>query len=110
MCICAYPMSLTSATSILIRKISVILQGVICESRISNSFVRFAPRFIFKSVKISVLIVKIIKGKIKVELSKDIDPLKITLEKAKELIEKKTPKKKAPAKRKTAAKKKTTKK
>jgi len=37
----------------------------------------------------------IIKGKIKVELSKDIDPTKITLAKAKEMIEKKTPKKKA---------------
>jgi len=37
----------------------------------------------------------IIKGKIKVELSKDIDPTKISLAKAKEMIEKKTPKKKA---------------
>ncbi len=46
----------------------------------------------------------IIKGKIKVEIGKEVDPLKVTLEKAKELIEKKTPKKKAPAKKKTAKK------
>lgn len=43
----------------------------------------------------------IIKGKIKVEIGKEVDPLKVTLEKAKELIEKKTPKKKAPAKKKS---------
>ncbi|WP_438962797.1 type I DNA topoisomerase [Nonlabens sp.] len=48
----------------------------------------------------------VIKGKIKVELAKTIDPLKITLEKAQELIAKKAPKKKAAAKKKTAAKKK----
>ncbi|NJB71919.1 DNA topoisomerase-1 [Saonia flava] len=36
----------------------------------------------------------ILKGKIKVELSKDVDAKKITLEQAKELIEKKTPKRK----------------
>ena len=44
----------------------------------------------------------IIQGKIKVELSKDIDPTKITLEEAKKRLEaKKTKKKKATAKRKT---------
>jgi DNA topoisomerase-1 len=48
----------------------------------------------------------IIKGKIKVEIAKEIDPLKVTLEKAQELIAKKTPKKKAAAKKKTPAKKK----
>ncbi|AZQ42729.1 type I DNA topoisomerase [Nonlabens ponticola] len=48
----------------------------------------------------------IIKGKTKVELAKTIDPLKITLEKAKEMIAKKAPKKKAAAKKKTATKKK----
>ncbi len=48
----------------------------------------------------------IIKGKIKVELAKTIDPLSITLDKAKELIEKKAPKKKTAAKKKPAAKKK----
>jgi len=37
----------------------------------------------------------IIKGKIKVELSKDVDAAKMTLEEAKALVEKKTPKKKA---------------
>jgi DNA topoisomerase-1 len=51
----------------------------------------------------------IIKGKTKVELSKDVDPKKITLEKAKALLEKKAPKKKATPKRKTT-KRKTTKK
>ena len=40
----------------------------------------------------------IIKGRIKVELSKDVDASKITLEEAKSLIESKTPKKKAKAK------------
>jgi DNA topoisomerase-1 len=46
----------------------------------------------------------ITKGKIKIELSKDVDASKMTLEQVKELIEKKAPAKKAPAK-KTAAKK-----
>ena len=36
----------------------------------------------------------IIQGKLKIELSKDIDPTKITLEEAIKLIEKKKPKKK----------------
>ncbi|WP_292901337.1 type I DNA topoisomerase [Nonlabens sp.] len=49
----------------------------------------------------------IIKGKIKVEIAKEIDPLKVTIEKAQELIAKKTPKKKAAAKKKAPAKKKT---
>tara|TARA_R110000868_G_scaffold37672_4_gene132995 strand:- start:1312 stop:2949 length:1638 start_codon:yes stop_codon:yes gene_type:complete len=40
----------------------------------------------------------ILKGKIKVELSKDVDATKITLEQAQDLIEKKTPKKKTKAK------------
>ncbi|RTE54363.1 type I DNA topoisomerase [Arenibacter aquaticus] len=40
----------------------------------------------------------IIKGKIKVEVSKDVDATKISLKEAKELIEKKTPKKKTKAK------------
>nr|WP_299340262.1 type I DNA topoisomerase [Allomuricauda sp.] len=40
----------------------------------------------------------IIKGRIKVELSKDVDPTKISLDEAKALIEKKTPKKKTKAK------------
>ncbi|UZO81419.1 type I DNA topoisomerase [Aquimarina sp. ERC-38] len=52
----------------------------------------------------------IIKGKIKIELPKTVDAEKLTLEKVKDLIEKKAPKKKAPAKkkatRKTATKKK----
>jgi len=39
----------------------------------------------------------ITKGKIKIELSKDIDAAKMTLAQVKELIEKKTPAKKAPA-------------
>ncbi|WP_350293013.1 type I DNA topoisomerase [uncultured Croceitalea sp.] len=43
----------------------------------------------------------ILKGKIKVELSKDIDATKISLEEAQALIEKKTPKKKTRAKAKT---------
>lgn len=51
----------------------------------------------------------ITKGKIKIELNKDIDASKLTLEKVKEMIEAKTPAKKAPAK-KTAAKKTVTKK
>ncbi|MCK0190992.1 type I DNA topoisomerase [Arenibacter sp. F20364] len=40
----------------------------------------------------------IIKGKIKVEVSKDVDATKISLKQAQELIEKKTPKKKTKAK------------
>ncbi|MBO0321486.1 type I DNA topoisomerase [Muricauda sp. CAU 1633] len=40
----------------------------------------------------------IIKGRIKVELSKDVDASKVSLEEAKALLEKKTPKKKAKAK------------
>lgn len=40
----------------------------------------------------------IIKGKIKIELSKDIDASKLTLAQVKELIEKKSPSKKAPKK------------
>lgn len=43
----------------------------------------------------------IIKGKIKVELSKDVDATKVSLEEAQALIEKKSPKKKAKAKPKT---------
>jgi DNA topoisomerase-1 len=42
----------------------------------------------------------IIKGKVKVEIGKEVDPLKVTLDQAKALIEKKTPKKKAAAKKK----------
>ena len=49
----------------------------------------------------------ITKGKIKIELSKDIDATKLTLEQVQEMIAKKTPAKKNPAK-KTAAKKTTT--
>ncbi|MCG2610670.1 type I DNA topoisomerase [Flavobacterium sp. SM15] len=51
----------------------------------------------------------ILKGKIKIELSKDVDAAKMTLEQVKELIEKKAPAKKTAAK-KTTAKKTTTKK
>jgi DNA topoisomerase-1 len=40
----------------------------------------------------------VLKGKVKVELSKDVDVTKISLEEAKALIEKKTPKKKTRAK------------
>ncbi|ALM08020.1 DNA topoisomerase I [Sediminicola sp. YIK13] len=47
----------------------------------------------------------ILKGKIKVELSKDVDASKMKLEEAKALIEKKTPKKKTKAKAKPKAKK-----
>lgn len=50
----------------------------------------------------------IIKGKTKIELSKDVDATKLTLEEVKDLIEKKTPKKKAATKKKAPAKKKTT--
>ena len=51
----------------------------------------------------------ILKGKVKIELSKDVDASKMTLDQVKELIEKKTPAKKAAAK-KTASKKTTVKK
>jgi DNA topoisomerase-1 len=51
----------------------------------------------------------ITKGKIKIELSKDVDATKLTLEEVQEMIAKKAPAKKAPAK-KTPAKKATTKK
>ncbi|MEE9362702.1 MAG: type I DNA topoisomerase [Cellulophaga sp.] len=49
----------------------------------------------------------ILKGKIKVELSKDVDATKVTLEEAQKLIAKKTPKKKAKAKAKPKTKAKT---
>jgi DNA topoisomerase-1 len=52
----------------------------------------------------------ITKGKIKIELSKDVDASKLTLEEVQELITKKTPAKKAPAKKATATKKTTAKK
>ena len=51
----------------------------------------------------------ILKGKVKIELSKEVDASKMTLDQVKELIEKKTPAKKAAAK-KTATKKTTVKK
>ena len=47
----------------------------------------------------------ILKGKVKVELSKEVDASKVSLEDAKALIEKKTPKKKAKAKPKPKSKK-----
>jgi DNA topoisomerase-1 len=47
----------------------------------------------------------LIKGKNKVELAKTIDPLKVTLENAKELLEKNAPKKKTVAKKAPAKKK-----
>ncbi len=47
----------------------------------------------------------ILKGKIKVELSKDVDAEKLTLDQVKELIEKKTPAKKTSTKKSTAKKK-----
>jgi DNA topoisomerase-1 len=47
----------------------------------------------------------ITKGKIKIELSKDIDASKLTLEEVQEMIAKKTPAKKTAAKKTTAAKK-----
>jgi DNA topoisomerase-1 len=47
----------------------------------------------------------ILKGKIKVELSKEVDATKITLEQAQKMIEAKTPKKKVAAKSKGKAKK-----
>ncbi|WP_047416616.1 type I DNA topoisomerase [Cellulophaga sp. Hel_I_12] len=46
----------------------------------------------------------ILKGKIKIELSKDVDATKITLEQAQKMIEAKTPKKKASTKAKPKAK------
>lgn len=46
----------------------------------------------------------ILKGKIKVEIAKSVDATKVSLEEAKALIEKKTPKKKAKAKPKPKAK------
>ncbi|MGG7033697.1 MAG: type I DNA topoisomerase [Flavobacterium sp.] len=47
----------------------------------------------------------ITKGKIKIELSKDVDASKLTLEEVKEMITKKTPAKKTPAKKAATAKK-----
>ncbi|OXA96069.1 type I DNA topoisomerase [Flavobacterium hercynium] len=47
----------------------------------------------------------ITKGKIKIELSKDVDATKLTLEEVQEMIAKKTPAKKTPAKKATTAKK-----
>ncbi|MCX2679983.1 type I DNA topoisomerase [Galbibacter sp. EGI 63066] len=47
----------------------------------------------------------IIKGKTKIELSKDVDAAALSLDEVKELIEKKAPKKKTRAKRKTKSKK-----
>lgn len=52
---------------------------------------------------------EITKGKIKIELSKDVDASKLTLEEVQEMIAKKTPAKK-PAAKKAPAKKATTKK
>jgi DNA topoisomerase-1 len=46
----------------------------------------------------------ILKGKIKIELSKDVDASKLSLEEVKEIIEKKAPAKKATAKKTTAKK------
>ncbi|WP_313804223.1 type I DNA topoisomerase [Flavobacterium sp.] len=46
----------------------------------------------------------ILKGKVKIELSKDVDASKMTLEQVKELIEKKAPAKKTAAKKTTAKK------
>ena len=46
----------------------------------------------------------ITKGKIKIELSKDIDATKLTLEEVKEMIEKKSPAKKTAAKKAPAKK------
>jgi DNA topoisomerase-1 len=48
---------------------------------------------------------EITKGKIKIELSKDIDATKLTLEEVQEMIAKKTPVKKAPVKKAATAKK-----
>lgn len=47
----------------------------------------------------------ITKGKIKIELSKDVDATKLTLEEVQEMIAKKTPAKKTPAKKATTVKK-----
>ncbi|MNL26466.1 DNA topoisomerase I [compost metagenome] len=47
----------------------------------------------------------ITKGKIKIELSKDVDATKLTLAEVQEMIAKKTPAKKTPAKKATTAKK-----
>jgi DNA topoisomerase-1 len=47
----------------------------------------------------------ITKGKIKIELSKDVDAVKLTLAEVQEMIAKKTPAKKTPAKKATATKK-----
>lgn len=47
----------------------------------------------------------ITKGKIKIELSKDVDAAKLTLEEVQEMIAKKTPAKKTPAKKATTTKK-----
>jgi DNA topoisomerase-1 len=47
----------------------------------------------------------ITKGKIKIELSKDVDATKLTLAEVQEMVAKKTPAKKAPAKKTTTAKK-----
>lgn len=52
----------------------------------------------------------ILKGKLKVELNKDVDATKLTLEEVKTLLEKKAPAKKAPAKKAPAKKTTTTKK
>jgi DNA topoisomerase-1 len=46
----------------------------------------------------------ITKGKIKIELNKDIDAAKLTLEQVQEMIAKKTPEKKTAAKKTTAKK------
>jgi DNA topoisomerase-1 len=48
---------------------------------------------------------EITKGKIKIELSKDVDATKLTLEEVQEMIAKKTPVKKAPVKKAATAKK-----
>lgn len=52
----------------------------------------------------------ILKGKIKIELNKDVDAAKLTLEEVKALLDKKAPAKKAPAKKAPAKKTATTKK
>ena len=49
---------------------------------------------------------EILKGKIKIELSKDVDATKLTLEQVQEMIAKKTPAKKAPVKKATTTTKK----
>ena len=48
---------------------------------------------------------EITKGKIKIELSKDVDATKLTLEQVQEMIAKKTPVKKVAVKKTTTAKK-----